>query len=423
MEEYGFLNVVYDDWNYQTSQPLPNLQSIFGENRFRTVTGFFMFYNVLNKIRHCHIDEVRMNPDENYFYFINGINDLYNVITQHEKLVLPEKVEEIFKECKNFNLIYLNEHEYEVEGCLLLLEEIIKKYELDGSRIYMVNNNSKLNYYKEKYNLSFGVHSLDFLMQINSRNLCDFNPQLLEDKEGFFLNHNRSVSSLKSHRYCLLVYLKKMGILDSVDWSLLMGSNAKDMIINGDFSYFYKNLLTDEDLSGVEEERKFFESIDIKKSKYELEHTWFDDVNNHNGIDWGKVYEPKSYEQSYINITTESCYFFNEIHITDKTIKPLYFYQMPIFLASSGHVKYVRDRFGFDVFDDLIDHSYDNEQDNRKRFFMIMDEIKRLNDNKNEVKEFYKNNKNRLFKNRLIASQLKDSNRDMDFFFGLINKK
>ena len=50
---------------------------------------------------------------------------------------------------------------------------------------------------------------------------------------------------MKSHRYCLLVYMKKHGILDlgDYDWSLLMGSNAKDMVINGDFSYFYKNLM------------------------------------------------------------------------------------------------------------------------------------------------------------------------------------
>ena len=33
---------------------------------------------------------------------------------------------------------------------------------------------------------------------------------------------------------------------------------------------------------------------------------------------------------------------------------------------------------GFDVFDDVVDHAYDNETDHKKRFGMIIDEVKRL---------------------------------------------
>ena len=106
----------------------------------------------------------------------------------------------------------------------------------------------RINKYKEKYNLSFNVYSLDFLMQINSRNLSFFEPELVEDKEGFFLSHNRSVTITKSHRYALLIYLKKYGILDDTDWSLLMGGNLKDMHCNNDITYFYRNILNEDEL-------------------------------------------------------------------------------------------------------------------------------------------------------------------------------
>jgi hypothetical protein len=323
------------------------------------------------------------------------------------------------KSFSNFYIVYLNEHEYEVEDCLLLLEKYSKEMGLDTSRFYMVNNNSKLEYYKEKYNLPFKVHSLDFLLQINSRNLSQLNPNLILDKEGFFMSHNRSV---KPHRYCLLIILKKIGLLDDIDWSLIMGTDRKNTIAeNKKDNEFYKNIFTEDEIDEYQEYIDYFEQIDIKKSKYEIEHSWFDDINNHHGIDWSRVFELKTYENSFINITTESCYFLNEVHITDKTIKPLYFYQMPLFLASYNHVKTVKERYGFDVFDDLINHSYDNEPDNRKRFFMVIDEIIRLNNMKEKVKEFYKKNQSRLFKNRIIASQLKKSKKDSNFFLKLIN--
>ena len=60
-----------------------------------------------------------------------------------------------------------------------------------------------------------------------------------------------------------------------------------------------------------------------------------------------------------VNIVTESCYLEDEIHITEKSMKPFYFYQFPLFLASYGHVKHLKERFGFDVFDDILNHSYD----------------------------------------------------------------
>ena len=71
-------------------------------------------------------------------------------------------------------------------------------------------------------------------------------------------------------------------------------------------------------------------------------------------------------------------------------MKPFYFYQFPLFLSSYQHVKFLKERFGFDMFDDLVNHSYDNEIDNGKRLFMVADEIKRLNENPQLIKDFYK---------------------------------
>ena len=111
-------------------------------------------------MRQCHIEEVRLNPDENYYYFINSINDLYNVISEYQKLVLPETVEKTFVECKNFNLVYLNEHEFEVEDCLILLEEIIQKFNKKSIlEIVLLSLQTSYNFYEKlgfvKSNIKF----------------------------------------------------------------------------------------------------------------------------------------------------------------------------------------------------------------------------------------------------------------------------
>jgi hypothetical protein len=52
----------------------------------------------------------------------------------------------------------------------------------------------------------------------------------------------------------------------------------------------------------------------------------------------------------------------NEIFITEKSLKPFAYRQVPVWFAVPGTVQAVRD-LGFDVYDDIIDHSYDTEQD------------------------------------------------------------
>jgi hypothetical protein len=45
------------------------------------------------------------------------------------------------------------------------------------------------------------------------------------------------------------------------------------------------------------------------------------------------------------------------IFLTEKTFKAFAWHQIPIFVATSGHVQVVRE-LGFDMFDDILDHSY-----------------------------------------------------------------
>lgn len=67
----------------------------------------------------------------------------------------------------------------------------------------------------------------------------------------------------------------------------------------------------------------------------------------------------------------------DRIFFTEKSAKAFLMNQIPIFIAAPGMVQALRN-LGFDVFDDIVDHNYDKEDNIVKRCDMVFAELKRL---------------------------------------------
>lgn len=65
------------------------------------------------------------------------------------------------------------------------------------------------------------------------------------------------------------------------------------------------------------------------------------------------------------------------IHITEKSSKPFLLGQCILMNGTCGTLAAIRE-FGFDCFDDLIDHSYDLEPDQTRRIGMMLDQLAML---------------------------------------------
>ena len=63
--------------------------------------------------------------------------------------------------------------------------------------------------------------------------------------------------------------------------------------------------------------------------------------------------------------------------MTEKSYKCFALYQIPIWLAPYSAVACYR-ALGFDVFDDVIDHSYDLEIDSARRIYMVADQVQKI---------------------------------------------
>lgn len=366
----------------------------------------------------CTINDVSKFPHENFYFIVTKITEFLNFnydLTLFEKI--PKQVKETLKLNNNLKLLFIELNESDFENTIEIFDLKIKEEGLNPKQIYYIGANYKFNELKNKCNSDINVYSLNHGQFYNCQRLSFTNPDFITDKDYIFMVHNRNI---KSHRVGLLSLLKKYNLLDSIDWSLLKGSELKRMFNENDelIEWFFPNIFKNEDVINIKNELKYLSIVGDKKSQYELNIDFNSDGYKY---DYDDAYKSECYLKSYINITTETNYESPYIvHITEKTFNPFNFYQIPIFVATYQHVKYVKDLCGFDMFDDLVNHSYDNEIDNSKRLFMIVEEIKRLNENPQAIKDFYINNKDRFFKNREIIFKLLEDKKDYNFFQNLI---
>ena len=77
--------------------------------------------------------------------------------------------------------------------------------------------------------------------------------------------------------------------------------------------------------------------------------------------------------------------------------------------------KEIKKKYDFDFFDDVVDHSYDEETDHRERLFKFAKEVKRISDNKQFFIDFYKNNKERFMENNRKVIELVSDKTDENF--------
>ena len=421
-------NIVYDKWNELNNKPLPNGLVYFNGNEFLISDGISLLNHCTvqtgrNEFRtkKCRIDEVKRKPNENYYYVINYheptsfivdyVDDDFTLKSSENELINTE-IKEMIRTHPNFYILLITEHEPTNEVEFVKILKYFELNKIDLSKVYCINNNSKLDEYKIKYNSRINVYKINFLLYCKIRDLkdsggCYFEP----NKHGkFFLTFNKS---FKPHRVALLNLLNNQNLLNEINWSFVPTGNERI-----DES-FLKNVIEDDKI-----DFNFTKNLSYKLSDYEKDiYTYNENTKDELSQKLTHHESFESYINSYVNITTESAFERqpNTIHISEKSFKPFFYYQFPIIVASQHHIKKMKKLYRLDFFDDIINHNYDNEPDHKKRLLMIVDEIKRINENKELFINFYRNNQNRFEKNKQkIIGLLDFINEDYDFFKNLI---
>lgn len=130
-----------------------------------------------------------------------------------------------------------------------------------------------------------------------------------------------------------------------------------------------------------------------------------DEANNYICRD-PKTIPPKDYFKSLIEVVLETTTIVP--FITEKTIRPLVFGK-PFIIAGHRHLHgYLRD-LGFRLFENIIDYSFDEIEDEELRMIGIVKELKRLTDNFT-IEELYNATKQAVEFNKMKVQELAISN-------------
>jgi hypothetical protein len=378
---------------------------------------FFARYDDIT-LKFNQFEDLVLNPNIKYYSFHYYSNYITSQIYQEGGLIINEKIIKNLIENKNYNFVFLNENESESEDVIELITKYFGLYNVDINQIYVINGNQKLHELKTKLNSNINVHTTHYGEIIMSSNMSAFDYDVKLEKEYLFMSYNRYP---KSHRTGILCILKKLNLLSETDWTWLRGeqfNNFFDKLNNNKIGkWYFEGVFEEHEVEDLANEIEYLKSINHKKSKFEKNYEI--DFPPY-GFDWTTMWRENTFKNSYVNIVGETNYESNNVvMISEKSLIPLYYSQIPIIVASPNHIETMKNLYDFDFFEDIIDINYDSEKDNRKRFGMIINQIKKISENKSMIIDFYKNNVDRFLLNKEKIKNIKNSNLDYLFFKSL----
>jgi hypothetical protein len=103
------------------------------------------------------------------------------------------------------------------------------------------------------------------------------------------------------------------------------------------------------------------------------------------------------YKNTFVELICETTFTEKSFLITEKTQHSVFGCNFPIWISSPGTVAFLRN-MGLDVFDDVVDHSYDNIENPIDRLYAAISNNKDILSNPN-VKDIWKKNQSRFEKN------------------------
>lgn len=107
-----------------------------------------------------------------------------------------------------------------------------------------------------------------------------------------------------------------------------------------------------------------------------LENKLIIDTDNQHGSLSSEI-EIDSIQKAFVNVITETIFYENKVHLTEKTFKPIVAKMPFLLMAGAGNLAYLR-KYGFKTFGDYWDEGYDLIQNNTDRYNAVLTILKDL---------------------------------------------
>ena len=163
-----------------------------------------------------------------------------------------------------------------------------------------------------------------------------------------YITMNRLVEGTRNYRLCLMSRLEEKKL-------------TKHALVS------YSPYTGDISVPGSELER--VTTYCSKAKRFDLEGDVIPNDSMHINID--------THMSSFFHIVTETCYYQNFNHLTEKVFKPIVMLQPFILAGTVGSLRYLK-RYGFKTFNKWIDESYDKIEHPYKRLDAITLEVEKI---------------------------------------------
>jgi hypothetical protein len=314
-----------------------------------------------------------------------------------ENIEYIKSVFESVKDKPNVKLTFTNFHEGGTPNQFIeKLIQLKNRVGLANHQVCIITNNANVSVYKKMIDVIYKPYLLGFLADhykdilhtpIEHNNtiigLLSTDEYIDSEKKKFFLSYNKNTT--KPFRVQLLLWLMKTGIIDDSYVSIL--------IKNGNFDR--NRLRSDKD-----------ELYDLIAWFNQFEEKGFnvldwDYPNYQNDVFSSLRYTTKShYADTVFNIITETTCDTNSLNLTEKSFKGIANCHPYLVIGDVNTHTHIKD-LGFELYEDLIDYSFDSIDDSEIRLNSALKEVKRIyNIGGNGILEWYKKNIDKIEHNK-----------------------
>lgn len=314
------------------------------------------------------IYENEIVKDKLCFYIgLSGRNQVQHIYSQIPKLFLKAINN------KRCSLMIACEFEAFVDIIEEIYIELVCKNNIDASQIIYVTGTPDvkpaLNYVAQKYKkdpINIYWFSATEKFAFNAARDNQYISSLSSPKNKKFLCLNRR---WRPHRPLLITKFFDADLLN--DGFISLGKS--DDYLNWEkvfpnllaLAKFYKCSDTEQMLVSKENQINQIPELYLDTQDLTTNHYWF-----------SKTLKPY-YDSSFFSVITETNYFEEERHLTEKTFRAILF-RHPFILVSPLHSLKLLTEMGYKTFHPFINENYDNEIDPLKRMNLIVEEVVRL---------------------------------------------
>jgi len=222
------------------------------------------------------------------------------------------------------------------------------------------------------------------------------------DSDRAFICLNRNI---RPHRLMVLSYLFGAGYADHGVITYLKNPTGNPDVLLDSVNWEFEPTHTDirnTILTGFELMRT---QTNLDDDAYEIYRQYGKKANDNIGNFQNRL--RAMYQNSFVEIVTESSFLEPAFFITEKTAHAFYGCNFPIILGGVGIIAHLRE-LGLDVFDDVVDHSYDLIENPFDRITTAIDSNRKLLTNLDYVKQSWAQCRSRFENNVRVIRTIHD---------------